>query len=366
MQITRPTLLLDVEKMTANLDVMINKAKKTHTALFPHFKTHQSKEIAEIFRDRGVEQMMVSSVKMASYFAAHGWKDITIAFPFNILELPEIEKMLLDEVRLTLLVSEMETLEYLKEHLSSTVQIMIEIDAGYGRSGVSINNEELIQRMVTYVDAAEHLTMYGLYCHPGNTYQSNSFEDIRQIWATVIKRINFLKNKLSAKAELLIRIGDTPGCTVVEEMEGVDEISPGNFIFYDLVMNYLNVCSEDQIAVAVACPVVAKKENNRIVIHGGAVHFSKDHLFDENEQKFYGEMVVLEEKGWSQVIPEAKLIALSQEHGTLSVDPLTYETMRVGDVIGILPIHSCLTANLMKSYLTLDGQTFEHLEKTWQ
>jgi len=365
MNITRPTLLLDTAKMEANLDAMIKKAERTNTELIPHFKTHQSREVAEAYRARGIEKITVSSVKMAEYFAAHGWDDITIAFPINMLEYRIINKLLSMGCQLTILVTSIESLTFLEEKLEGKVNAMIEVDAGYGRSGVPVKDHETVQELVNFMDTSNKIGFYGLYCHPGNTYQANSIEDIRQIWAVVIKKLNFLSNKLKTDVSFKIRIGDTPGCSVVEEMEGVDEIGPGNFIFYDLVMNYLNVCSEDQIAVAVACPVVAKNANNRVVIHGGAVHFSKDHLFDAEEQKFFGEMVILEEQGWSQIIPGAKLISLSQEHGILELDEVTYETIRVGDVVGILPIHSCLTANLMKSYQTLDGQKFEHLEKTY-
>ena len=103
------------------------------------------------------------------------------------------------------------------------------------------------------------------------------------------------------------------------------------------------------------------KERNELVIHGGAVHFSKDHLFDNAEQKFFGELVILEPKGWSSIVPEAKLTSLSQEHGIITVNDDLLETLQVGDVIGVLPIHSCLTANLMRGYLTTDGTHMEHI-----
>jgi len=363
MQIKRPTLLLNLAKAEANLDTLIKKAQRTQTELIPHFKTHQSKEIGELFRARGIDKITVSSVKMASYFAANGWNDITIAFPFNILEVEEVNRMVKEGCTITLLVTEIETVQLLADRLAYPVQVLIEIDAGYGRSGIQSQALDQIQDLLDAIEGCALVNLYGLYCHPGNTYQAKGIEEIRQIWSLVIKRMNFVKNKLVTESDIKIRIGDTPGCTVVEAMNGVDEIGPGNFIFYDLVMNYLNVCAESQIAVAVACPVVAKKEGNRLIIHGGAVHFSKDHLVDADQKKFYGEMVILEEKGWSQIIPDAKLVSISQEHGVLEVDAVTFETIRVGDVVGILPIHSCLTANLMKSYHTLDGRLFEHLEK---
>ncbi len=365
MNITRPTLLLDETKMIKNLDRMLQKSERTNTELIPHFKTHQSKEIGEIFRSKGIKGITVSSMKMAEYFAQNGWVNITIAFPFNALEIPAANQLIDQGIDLNVLVTEIETVEQLISKIKGPLRVMIEIDAGYGRSGVPSNDLEKIMELIGQIEKAEHLKLYGLYCHPGNTYGTDSIDEIKEVWSSAIEKMNSLKKALGNDS-LIIRMGDTPGCSVVNDMKGVDEIGPGNFIFYDLVMNYLNVCEESDIAVAVACPVVAKNEKDqKLILHGGAVHFSKDHLYDENERKFFGEMVILSENGWSPIIPNAKLVSVSQEHGILKVDADTFHEIKVGDVVGVLPIHSCLTANLLKEYQTFDGQTYEHLEKVF-
>ncbi|MBO6495204.1 MAG: alanine racemase [Roseivirga sp.] len=364
LKITRPTLLLDENKMLANLQRMLEKAERTGTELIPHFKTHQSKEIGELIKEKGVKKITVSSMKMAEYFAQNGWNDITVAFPFNPLEIDVANQLVEQGIALTILVSDPAVVSILASRFSGKVNVLVEVDAGYNRSGIDSAETDLIKSLLTELKEDAYMGFYGLYCHPGNTYQTDNIEEIRQIWAAANKKVNGLKNAILPLApDLKVRMGDTPGCTVVEDMEGVDEIGPGNFIFYDLVMNYLNVCDESDIAVAVACPVVAKyEERNQIIVHGGAVHFSKDHLFDDQERKFFGELVILAEDGWSQIIPEAKLTSLSQEHGVLTVNQETFNTIQIGDVLGFLPIHSCLTANLLKSYLTLDGKVYEHLE----
>jgi len=349
--------------MEANIDFMVEKADRLNVKLVPHFKTHQSKQIATFFNERGVDAITVSSVQMAQYFVESGWKDITVAFPFNRLEVEVINGFIQQGVNVKLLVTDAETVSFLSDKLVGHVSLLIELDAGYNRSGVSTEQTDKIKAIAREIIKSENTEFYGLYCHPGNTYHSDSIEDTKRLWADVIKKTNTVREALSGiGSALIIRIGDTPGCAIVEDMEGIDEIGPGNFVFYDLVMNYLNVCAESDIAVAVACPIVAKNDMRReIVIHGGAVHFSKDHLFDKDEKKFFGEMVIINETGWSNIIPDAKLVSVSQEHGVLKVSDELLETLHVGDVVGILPIHSCLTANLMGEYLSLQGQHFDHM-----
>lgn len=363
LNISRPTLLLDSEKMEHNIDKMIRIAGEHEVRLVPHFKTHQSKEIGSVFSEKGIEAITVSSVEMAEYFARSGWKDITIAFPFNRLETTAVNTLMENGVRMKLLVTDIDTVNYLAKHLTGALDLLIEIDTGYGRSGVLHSDQETLRTIAEAIHASPKLNFYGLYCHLGNTYHADGIEEIQKLWSRTIEILNALRHGLKdISTELKIRMGDTPGCSVVQDMNGVDEIGPGNFVFYDLVMNYLDVCTEDEIAVAVACPVVAKHEDRmEVVIHGGAVHFSKDHLFDAEEQKFFGELVILEEKGWSSIIEGAKLTSISQEHGILRVTEELFETLRIGDVVGILPIHSCLTANLMRSYISFDGQKLEHM-----
>lgn len=362
--ITRPTLLLNEKQCKINIQRMVDKAKRLNVQLVPHFKTHQSSEIGEWFRACGVESITVSSVKMAEFFARSGWENITIAFPFNVLEIPTINGMLEQQIKLTLFVVNTEAVERLNRGLIAPVDLFIEMDAGYGRSGVLTEDITKVKQLVELIKSGAKTNLYGLYCHPGNTYHTSSVEEVQSLWADVIKKMTAVKTALGASGDSLkIRVGDTPGCVLVEEMQGIDEIGPGNFVFYDLVMNYLDVCAESDIAVAMACPVVAKNEDrNEIIIHGGAVHFSKDHLFDANEDKFFGEVVVLEEEGWSPIVEGIKLVSLSQEHGVLRATSEVFEAIEVGDVLGVLPIHSCLTANLMKSYTTFNGQEIKHLE----
>lgn len=361
--ITRPTLILDIEKMKSNIDFMTDKASRLGVKLVPHFKTHQSKEIGQYFLDHDIRAIAVSSVMMAEYFVENGWRDITVAFPFNRLETTVINSFLKQGVRVKLLITDVETVTFLAEHLESPVDLFIELDTGYNRSGVSVDAMAEIELIAKEIAKSTKTNFYGLYCHPGNTYHEDSIEAIKSLWADSIEKVNKIRDGLMAYgSDIMIRMGDTPGCTVVEEMNGVDEIGPGNFVFYDLVMNYLNVCEESDIAVAVACPIVAKHEGRKeIIIHGGAVHFSKDHLFDENEQKFFGEVVILNEESWSNIIPEAKLISVSQEHGILKVAQELFDELQVGDLVGVLPIHSCLTANLMGEYLTFSSNRLEHM-----
>jgi len=356
-QISRPTLLLNEDVARMNLSGIIRKFASKKIAINPHFKTHQSHEIGRWFQDFGFQAITVSSVKMAEYFLEDGWKDISIAFPFNIRELEAIHKMPVD-IHLTLNVVTPDTVNHLAKYLKRPVQIMIEVDAGYGRTGVSVDDYNMIEQILSTINRSGLMSFYGFYIHPGHTYDTNSMDQIGHIYEQTLQSLSKLKQRyIGDWPDLKISLGDTPGCTLMEEFDGIDEVRPGNFIFYDMVMHHLNVCSLDQIAVAVAVPIVDKQESRKeIVFHGGAIHFSKDYAEDMDGRVHYGWPCILNENGW--VLPDGQSYVrkLSQEHGIARCSDAFFNQVSVGDCIAVLPVHSCLTADCMKSYLSLTGE----------
>ncbi|NCB08503.1 MAG: alanine racemase, partial [Bacteroidia bacterium] len=48
--------------------------------------------------------------------------------------------------------------------------------------------------------------------------------------------------------------------------------------------------------------------------------------------------------------------SLSQEHGILKVEQSQFKNFQVGDLVEIIPVHSCLTANLARNYVTTEGE----------
>ncbi|MBN1327650.1 MAG: alanine racemase, partial [Candidatus Cloacimonetes bacterium] len=55
------------------------------------------------------------------------------------------------------------------------------------------------------------------------------------------------------------------------------------------------------------------------------------------------------------------VLSLSQEHGILGMPSSQLSKIKTGDLLGILPVHSCLTADLMKGYRTITGEFIDHL-----
>lgn len=359
--IDSPTLLLDATRAQRNIARMAAKAQNNRLRFRPHFKTHQSANVGEWFRTAGVTAITVSSVAMARYFAAHGWDDITIAFPTNLREIDAINQ-LAAHTRLHLLVENLAAVDFLAARLTAPVAAWIEVDAGYRRSGVAWDDGASLTSLARRIVACDRMALQGLLTHDGGTYAARSPAEIADAYATTINRLNHVRNLLVDHGflGLEISIGDTPACSVLDDFGLVDEIRPGNFVFYDWMQVEIGACMWDDVATIVACPVVAiHPERNDVILYGGAVHLSKESLRRTDGSPGFGAIVYLEEGGWSAPIPGAWVRSISQEHGIVHADDVAFaelvQRVQVGGLLGIIPIHSCLTADLLKRYLTLDG-----------
>ncbi|MFO7679520.1 MAG: alanine racemase [Chloroflexota bacterium] len=355
--IIKPTLLLDEQKTLRNIERMIAKARYSGVRFRPHFKTHQSAAIGEWFRQRGVEAITVSSVDMARYFADHGWQDITIAFPVNLRQLREINH-LAAQIKLGLLVESLPVAEQLSSGVTSPVDVWLKIDVGYHRSGLDWHDYEGITAVARTITRAHNLNLVGLLTHAGHSYAARGSKEVLAVYETVFERLQAGQISLrDLGIKTAVSIGDTPTCSLTDTFEGVDEIRPGNFVFYDLMQAQIGACSLDDISVAVACPVVARHpERSQIVIYGGAIHFSKEQLRLANGAPCYGRLARLTSNGWQALSDASHISSLSQEHGIVQAEPYLLDRVQIGDYLLVLPVHSCLTANLHKRYLTLDGK----------
>lgn len=352
MQIIRPTLLLDKTKCIKNIKMMLEKAHLYGLDFRPHFKTHRSAEIAEWFRDAGINKCTVSSIEMAKYFAEHGWKDITIAFPVNLLEIENLNQIA-SEIQINILIDNQEIIQFLEENLTSIVGAFIKIDCGYHRCGIESQNVKAIESIILELNKSNKLNFKGLLTHSGNTYHAESTDEILKIHIDSKIQLIDIKSKLKLN-NCIISVGDTPSCSLSESFDGIDEIRPGNFVFYDAMQLILGSCSFEQIAVCLACPVVAMNNDRKeVIIYGGSIHLSKENC-KFKDKIIYGLVAELSETGW-QLVDNAYVKSLSQEHGVLSIPENYYHQFKIGNTIGIIPVHSCLTVGLLQNYYELQS-----------
>ena len=356
--IEKPRLVLDKEIVIRNSSRISNKIQRNDKHFQPHFKTHQSIEVGKWIRDLGVADITVSSLDMLAYFIQDDWDSFLLALPLHPGLFTSINQVN-NQCNLKVLSSSIEHLKHLNNILDKPLQVLLDVDPNYGRTGMPI---DLLSDISEFPKAIQHLSkirLIGCYIHAGNSYQQPNKESILAFSDGLMASITQLKKTL----HLPIYYGDTPTCSLMDDFSVIDVLTPGNLFFYDLSQEHIGSCQQEDIAVWVDCPIIEVKARNawdlptymtqyggnefaQIVIHGGAVHFSKDYL-DIDGRIVYGRL---------KDNPSLYLDKISQEHG-LIIGPkdLIY---KVADqsYLSILPVHSCLTAESMGGYT--DSKTF--------
>jgi D-serine deaminase-like pyridoxal phosphate-dependent protein len=345
------------------MERMSGKARLGGVSLRPHFKTHQSREIGGWFREDGINAITVSSVGMARYFMEDGWEDILIAFPVNLRQLSEIREIA-GRIRLGVLMLDHDVVNILGKSIDRPLNVWIKVDVGTHRTGVNPNDLIAVEQIVSSIASYPHLHFQGFLAHAGHSYKGRSMVEQQRIYDDALSKMLEIKaHFITAYPGLKISLGDTPGTSMVPHLGAVDELRPGNYVFYDLMQAEIGACSLDDIAVAMACPVVAvHPDRKQWVIYGGAIHFSKDHLLRPDGSSLYGLMVREGLATWDVTHAEQnpRIISLSQEHGIVQCTDENFHWCKPGDIALWLPVHSCLTADAMGGYVTVDGKEIDH------
>lgn len=358
--ISKPVMVVDESRCRANIARMAAKARRLGLHFRPHFKTHQSHGIGEWFRDEGVKAITVSSVEMALYFHRKRWKDVTLAIPVNPRE-SSLFFALSRMTALNLVITQAEALEPMLGHFTeSHPGVFIKVDTGYGRAGLHYDDLEGIVNLAAELSATKNVVFKGILAHDGHAYQARTLEEIEHIRAQSNERLARVRNALLAAGfSHFVSAGDTPTCSRSDNWQGIDEIRPGNFAFYDMQQWVAGNCQIVDLAAAVYCPVIATDPiRGKAVLYGGAVHLSKDYVLEKGKVVYGMAFPVVDgEKPWpvdAEDIP-FRLSGLSQEHGVISGSPDEIAQLKPGMLVAVFPAHSCLAARQFSRIVTTTG-----------
>jgi D-serine deaminase-like pyridoxal phosphate-dependent protein len=310
--------------------------------------------------DLGSKGITAATLVEAKTFAEAGIEDITHAFPLDPGKIPAALD-LAEQTVLRVTVDDLSVAAALEEaagNRGQTVHAWLKADCGYHRAGVDPESEYAMQ-LSRIMHEAAHIEFDGLLAHAGHAYRVRSTEELADVAnqerdTMIAFRERLIKEGLGPA---LISIGSTPTMSIIDNLEGVDEIRPGNYAFHDWTQVCLGSCALEDCAVTVLATVVSRQPgSNHAVIDAGALTLSHDPGPTQVDRDG-GRGRVLEIDGTMSANPALRVTAVYQEHGIIRGNkPEDLEGMEVGATVRILPNHSCLSAALFDEYLVVEGQ----------
>jgi len=349
-----PVALVDLDRLEKNISDMACRAQEGGVNLRPHIKTHKCIEIGKKQIQAGAKGITVSTLGEASAFAKAGFTDITYAVPLASDKFEGVRK-LSEITHLNVLVDHpivAKNLGLFCKENQLDIDVLVKIDCGYPRCGIDPATPEAIALVRKIVDHP-HLNFKGILTHAGHSYNAKTVAEIKTIAKheqdVMVRFSQTLKEEDAKLTPEVVSIGSTPTARLADTFhDGITEIRPGNYVFFDYTQVALGSCNVTDCAFTILSSVISKNQW-RTIIDAGATALSKDlgpiHI-DPNAG--YGKIIQDYEAG--RLDAGSNIESLSQEHGKVSTtgerDPCFSHSSRVR----ILPNHSCLTANLFDYY----------------
>ena len=357
-QLPTPCLLVDLDAVERNTAAMSARVARLGPRLRPHVKTHKCLEAARLQVRGGFGGLTVSTLAEARFFARAGFGDITYAVPIAPARMPEAIELARGMQRLSLLLDGERALHELEACAAAAgvrVPVFLKIDCGNHRAGVDPASPDAVAFAVRLA-RSERLDFRGLLAHAGHAY---ACRDRREIAAAAREErevtVGFAE-RLRAEGVRVdeVSIGSTPTLSVAEDLTGVTEVRPGNYVFFDAFQAAIGSCELGDAALSVLTTVIGSyPERGRLVVDAGALALSKD-PGARHVDPAAGFGVLLTEEG--EPVTGLRLAALSQEHGHLEAAPGTdLSGFGVGRRLRVVANHSCLTAALHERYRVLRG-----------
>jgi D-serine deaminase-like pyridoxal phosphate-dependent protein len=161
----------------------------------------------------------------------------------------------------------------------------------------------------------------------------------------------------------VVSVGSTPTAHFARDLSGVTEVRAGVFVFFDLVMAGLNVCTIDDIALSVLATVIGHQpDKGWILVDAGWMAMSRDRgTASQKLDQGYG--VVCDVDGVPY--PDLIMVQANQEQGILALRSgadAQLPRLPIGSLVRILPNHACPTAAQHDHYTVIRTGSHEILD----
>jgi D-serine deaminase-like pyridoxal phosphate-dependent protein len=352
-ELETPAVVVDLDIMERNLSRMADYCREHQLLLRPHTKTHKIPELAKRQIANGATGITVAKLGEAEVMLNAGITDMLIAYPIVGPEKTTRLARLAERASLTVSLDSEEVARGLSEATTregTKIGILIEMDVGFGRCGIS--HEADVLALARKIADMSGLEFRGLMFFPGHFGVA---PDERVAMRVQVN--DFLKQTLEVLSDAglpvaIVSGGSTPTAYEGSFFYGVNEVRPGTYIFNDRNTVAISACTLDDCALSVLVTVVSTAVSGHAVVDGGSKTFSYDH-FQGGDGRGFG--IVKEDPG-------AEIERFSEEHGHLNLQR-SERRYRVGDRVSIIPNHVCTTVNMHDEIYGVRG---ERVEEIWR
>lgn len=348
-----PALLIDMDRLEANLDRAARYARTHGLRLRPHTKTHKSPLIGRMQLDRGACGLTVAKVGEAEVMTRESVPDLLVAYPVwgdsKWARLIQVCK----RAPVTVALDSVAVAEGLQRHArraGTGIGVLVEADLGMRRCGLPPGQSLL--ELARAVSQMSSLRLEGLMFYPGhiNLAVEEGEHDLKRLASDLEGILNdFRRDGLPTG---VVSGGSTPTLFHSHRVPGLTEIRPGTYVFNDRSQVAAKACEWEDCAATIMTTVVSTPQPDRAVIDGGSKTFTSDSVRPFSEEGF----------GRVLEMPGIRFLKMSEEHGVLDLSGHEGPPLRIGQRLRLVPNHVCVAVNMHENVHGFRGET---VEQTW-
>jgi D-serine deaminase-like pyridoxal phosphate-dependent protein len=335
-----PVVLVDLDRVEANLRRWQDYCDQHGIANRPHIKTHKLVEFARRQVELGARGIACQKLGEAEVMADAGIDDILI--PFNLVGRQKLERAveLAKRIRLILVADHTEVSDPVGEAFArsgGTVEMLVECDTGAKRNGTQSIDETVA--LAEHIASTPGLRFAGLLTYPPPGGQPN----VAAFFTETVERL-----KTKGIAAPVLSSGGSPNMWTAHQQGPATEHRSGTYIYGDRMQIRAGCIALEDCALHVLSTVVSRPTSDRIILDAG----SKALTSDLNGLNGYGRI---------EEYPDAVIHGLSEEHGHVDLSGVAGSRPRIGDRVRILPNHACPVSNLYDQVALCRGNEVEAL-----
>ncbi|HMO53943.1 MAG TPA: alanine racemase [Tepidiformaceae bacterium] len=338
-----PCLLLDIDRVHANIATMMRMLEGSGVSLRPHFKTPKCPQVAKLQLDAGAIGITVAKLGEAEVLADAGLGPILMAN--QVVGRIKIDRLMALRARGIDITTAVETdfnIQELAEGMRRSgqhAQAVIEVDAGMRRCG-STSPGETVRLARRLLD--EGIDYRGIMGYEGHMYGQPEPGERAKLINDALAIVNTHVEALAEAglAPAIVSTSGTASVPIAARTAGVTELQAGTYVFHDS-HNEEFIPDTFQQALTLLTTVISVKERYAVGDCGAKS------LTNEFGPSF-------------SVDGSVKVARLSEEHATLTGEGIA--GLNPGDRIEVIPSHGDTTLNLHDVYYVRRG---DKIVDTW-
>jgi D-serine deaminase-like pyridoxal phosphate-dependent protein len=351
-----PALLLDLDAMEHNIRKMADYYAQRGASLRPHMKTHKTPIITHKQIDAGAIGVTCQKLEEAEVFARAGIKGILISN--QVVGERKIDRLvnLSQWADVTVGVDDLENARAISGAArTSAAPVKVAIEIYMGRCGVEPGRPalELAQEIIKLPG----LRFRGIWSHDLSTPDVVSFAERKVKHEAALEGVIRTKHMLEQEGiEVeIVSCGYSATWNITPDFSPeITDVQVGSYVFMDWPYQQMEGMEEFRCALSVLTTVISRNaakgtRRNVIITDCGIKSIATEHTAD------YGITVFPKVKDMAA----AEVIVHSEEHGLIQLDEATFQQVRLGDRLELMPPHCCSTCNLYDQFYAMRGDRVE-------